>query len=125
VQVTGEWANVQKAGGSDAIIPVTLTDEWTAPMSTPASTVSAVLAPGAGGWTATLAMPPRPLNMTNPQRKLSVDLRQATADGKSVQLLGVSDMKLPFRTRFVGAQPIPVEVEQVGEQLRVTVRIAN
>lgn len=121
VQVTGEWATAQKAGGSDVMIPVVMTEERTAPMTGPPATVSALLKPGAGEYVATIAMPPRPLNMTDPQRRLTVEIFQATADGRFAKLMSVSDPKLPLNTKL-GTLPNPVTVEQVGEQLKVSVR---
>lgn len=92
VRVSGEWtgatdATNQKAGGSDPMIPLVLTQERAVPYAGTPQSVSAPLAfagsfsPTSDDWSSgalavTLKLPAPPADVTNLQRKVVIDLHE-------------------------------------------------
>jgi hypothetical protein len=130
-KLTGEWTATgdgatRKAGGSDVVIPLTLIQEKAVPFVGSAQTVAAAMpveqAGGGFQGTAVLMLPPQPLGVSGLTRRTTLDVRQATADGRSAVLASAADLKLPWTGKAAGpsvsfhfkAEPLD------GEQIKVT-----
>lgn len=108
-KVSGEWtgtadATNKAAGGSDLMIPLTLTQERSTPFTGSPRPVAAPLAfagsfsPTSDDWTsgalsATLKLPEVPAGVVNVQRKVSLDLHEMTLAGGKPQDRVVGQLK--------------------------------
>lgn len=103
--LSGEWANAGKAGGTDALIPLKLTEERAS--SRPAATMQAtgVLQLAAGGKAnATIPLPPLSPNLDGITRKIDVEVRQMGPNGK-VFVIAAGPL--------VGRGPVPIPAKQI------------
>ncbi len=132
--VSGEWAGDAKvlskaAGGSDVLIGVKLVQERTTAVQRPAETVTGVLA----GGQIVLPLPPQPRGVAGVQRKMQLEIRRTTADGRSQVVANVPDLKLPWSAPVAGLAATPtgtlgapaaapvVTARQAGDGLVLTV----
>lgn len=95
-KLVGEWAAsgdalAKAAGGSDAMIPLILSEEKTTSVSLPPETVSGVIA-GATG-TAAINLPPMPRGLTDVKRTIQLQIVRAGTDGKQDVLHTEADLK--------------------------------
>jgi len=95
-KLVGEWATsgealAKAAGGSDAMIPLILTEEKTAIVAQPPETVSGVIA-GTTGM-ASINLPPLPRGLMDVKRTIRLEIVRAGADGKPDVLHTEADLK--------------------------------
>jgi hypothetical protein len=130
--VSGEWAGDPKGGkgaGSDLLIPVKLTEERATPVQSPPETITGAFLQHPGGQIMTaLPLPSRPANVAGLQRKMSLEVRQATGDGRFRTVVTVADMKFPWSGQLdmgpsAGGQRVlqPVRAAQEGETVKLTI----
>lgn len=126
VKVTGDWVGsdpTKAAGGTDVLIPVTLVEDKSVPVQVPSETMAATLPGWETGTAATIPLPPQPRSVAGFQRKLSLEIREATADGKTKVIAAVPDMKLPFAGALPASVPSvagqTISVTQTGDAVRV------
>jgi hypothetical protein len=109
-KVTGDWASTgdaaQKAtGGSDVMVPVVLVVEKTNAVTLPTDTFAAAFVGETGVVTASagkptrsaaLPIPVQPVNLTNPTRKMQLEVSEMVGD-RVAKIGVVPDLKLPLR----------------------------
>lgn len=134
VKLTGEWTATgdgatKAAGGSDVVVPLTLVQERT--VSRQGATDSMAAAMGleqtAAGLRGSTALKPRsqPLGTAGVQRRMALEIRQATADGQSTLLAIDPDVKFPWAKQVAGAAvSFAFKAEQVGDQVLVSMTSA-
>ena len=114
--VSGEWAGDSKAGkaaGSDLLVPLKLTEERTTAIQSPPETSTGVFLQQSGGPIMTiLPLPALPPNVAGFQRKLSLEVRQATGDGKFRPVVSVAELKLPWLGGQLDLGPTPGSTTQ-------------
>ncbi len=121
VTLSGEWAALgdagrKAAGGANVLVPLVLTEERTVPVAMPAANMAGSFA--ALGQPVVLPMPkPAP----GLQRKMRLEFRQTTPDGRSQTLMTVPDLKLPWTGTMPGASGAAQKftATQVGDSVQV------
>ena len=130
VKLSGKWTgsgDVAKkaAGGSDVLIPVTVTEERTTPIQLPPETVSGSIMGWGALQTATLPLPPQPRGLTGLKRTMRLEIREASSTGPSRVLVTVPELKLPWSAPLPGTVGLAgrgtVSAVLIGEQIRVNV----
>jgi hypothetical protein len=91
-KLLGEWA---ASNGAEVLVPVTLTEERAVAFQLPPQPVSATFSAGA----VSLPLPPQPLGVTGLQRRLMLDVRRATDNGRTESLVTVPELKLPWQAQ--------------------------
>jgi hypothetical protein len=128
---TGESAT-KASGGSDAMIPVVLTQEKTTAENMGGNSMAVPFTFDAGGtgngaMTATVTLPPAPLGVLNVLRKLEFQIREVAPDGRTAIIGSVPDMKLPLRgsitTKSEKTYIVEAELQREG-QIRVLLKPA-
>ena len=105
--VAGEWANANasKSGGTDALIPLKLTEERASSRTASVMQTTGVLQLAAGGKAnATIPLPPLSANLDGISRKIDVEVRQIGANGKVFVLASGT---------LVGRGPVEIAAKQV------------
>ncbi len=142
VRVSGEWTGTveavnRAAGGSDVMIPLTITQEKSMPYAGTPRLVPAALA-FAGSfsltsddWTsgelaATLTLPDPPANVISLARKVAVDLHEMGGKQQDRLVLKVPELTKPveqYEVQLSNGEKRVVRTEKVSaNQLKVTVR---
>lgn len=104
--ITGEWADaVAVKAGSDALIPLKLTDERATAQPPVVATVHGQLPPlsPAGKTSASVALPAPPAPLDGMTRTVHVELRQVGANGRAV-VIAEGDL--------TGRGPVPIPARQ-------------
>ena len=105
--VAGEWANANasKSGGTDALIPLKLTEERASSRTASVMQATGVLQLAAGGKAnATIPLPPLSANLDGISRKIDVEVRQIGTNGKVFVLASGT---------LVGRGPVEIAAKQV------------
>jgi hypothetical protein len=114
--VSGEWADPSSVK-ADVLIPVKLTEERARQRPPRVTHVSGVLPLAASGKaTATIPLPPLPANLDGMNRNITVEVRQAGANGKSY-LIAAGPL--------VGRGPVPIPAKQIYSPPTATVTTAS
>ncbi len=120
--VSGEWAGdskAVKATGSDLLVPLKLTEERTTAIQSPPETSTGVFLQQPGGPIMTvLPLPTLPPNVAGLQRKMSLEVRQATGDGKFRPVVSVPELKLPWMGGQLDMGPAPGSTQRVVQPVR-------
>ncbi len=142
VKISGEWTGTveavnRAAGGSDVMIPLTVTQEKaTAYTGTPRLVPAALAFAGSfsltsDDWTsgelaATMTLPDPPANVINLVRKVAVDLHEMGAGQRDRVVLKVPELTKPveeYAVQLSNGERRVVRTEKVSaNQLKVTVR---
>ncbi len=98
--ISGEWVTdpkAAKAARSDVLVPLKLTEErTTAVLSLPETTTGVFLQQPGGQVMAILPLPALPSQVAGFQRKMWLEVRQATGDGRFRPVVSVPELKLPW-----------------------------
>ncbi len=99
-KLVGDWAATgdaltKAAGNADVMVPLTLSQQRTAPVVLPTETVSAVI--NAAGQVTAIPLPPRRLGLQDARRKIELQLARATPDGSADILAFEPDLKFPWK----------------------------
>jgi PKD repeat protein len=122
VRLTGEWVGDTKAaGGSDVLIPLTMVEEKTVRVNPVVQPRSVSVTPGVP---ADLTLPPVPKGLSDHQRKMSLEFRQATVTGATSVIQAVPDLKLPWtEMKTYPAGAYTYKAEPAGDKVRLTVSV--
>jgi len=117
-KITGEWTG----SGTEAMVPVIINGEKTTAIAMAPESLAAAFPPS-GLPTIKLPLPPQPRNVAGVQRKMSLEFREASADGTSRVLLTVADLKVPYSGTVMPVRgtsgPQPVSAQLVGDSVVV------
>ena len=113
--VSGEWAG---KGGSDVLVPVQLTEERTTTVQGMPETITGVFTVAGSRATLALPLPPAPVGMAGPRRKMSLEIRQSDPAGTGRVVAAAPDVTFPWTGRV--AAFLPVRAEVVGGQVLLT-----
>lgn len=131
LKVIGEYAvegeaAVKAAGGTAAIIPLTLLEDKPTSVNYPLATVSGQLPPNVNS--VSLNLPPQPRGVSGWTRQFKLELREAGVDGRSIVLASADKVTFPLtlpvrESRVMG--PLSVTATQSGEQVQVRIAPAR
>ena len=123
-KLVGDWAATgealaKAAKNADVMVPLTLIEERTAPVTLPTETLSAVV--NAGGQITAIGLPPRRLGLQNPVRKLELQISRAGPDGNPDVLAFEPDLKPTWKGATASRPGIGYGfgAELKGDQLQV------
>jgi len=113
-------AAIKASGGSAAIVPLILIEEKSSQISFPTATIAGQMTSSMGGGTVQLSLPPQPRSVTGLTRSISLDVREAGADGRPVVLASADSVKFPFNVQFTRATGrMTLSATQMGDQVQV------
>ncbi|MCU0702987.1 MAG: PKD domain-containing protein [Fimbriiglobus sp.] len=144
VKVSGEWTGsvesvTRAAGGSDVMVPLTITQQRSTPFSTSPQMVASPLAFGgsfsltsddwaSGNLVATLKLPAPPTGVTALQRKVSLDLHEMavfagrTQDRVVGSLPDVTKPTEEYAVALSNGERRVMRVERTANEVKVTIR---
>ncbi|OWK35095.1 hypothetical protein FRUB_09937 [Fimbriiglobus ruber] len=124
VKISADWTGPSTTGnapgGGDVMVPLLLVEEREKPATEAAQpeTASAVF-PGANS-NVILALPPQPHGMSEFQRKIALEIRQARAAGQSTLFVNEPDVKFPWTKTIDGPGfALTFNATLVGEHVQI------